>query len=47
MTLERTAFTDFPPANYVWLGQYDDLFVNGDGQYYYPCPEGPCATTRP
>jgi len=47
VTLHDTAFTDFPPANYVWLGAYDDIFVNGDGQYYYPCEGGhPCPTLR-
>ena len=35
-------FVDFPPANFVWRGQYDDIFVNGDGQYVYPGEHGPC-----
>ena len=47
------AYTDFPPANYIWQPQYDDIFANGDGQYVYPCEHagaagtgGPCATVR-
>lgn len=39
-------FTDFPPANFIWQGQYDDIFVNGDGQFVYPCPSGACSTVR-
>ena len=40
------AYSDFPPANYIWQPTYDDIFANGDGQYVYPCPGGPCGTTR-
>ena len=46
-SLHYTAFTDFPPANFIWSPTYDDIFVNGDGQYWYPCADGvPCATIR-
>jgi hypothetical protein len=38
---------DFPVANYIWQGQYNDIFVNGDGQYLYPCEDGlPCGSIR-
>eukprot|EP00928_Gymnodinium_smaydae_P028478 TRINITY_DN21709_c0_g1_i1.p1 TRINITY_DN21709_c0_g1~~TRINITY_DN21709_c0_g1_i1.p1 ORF type:complete len:613 (-),score=49.12 TRINITY_DN21709_c0_g1_i1:124-1962(-) len=40
------AFTDFPPANYIWQPEYYDIFANGDGQYLYPCEHGPCSTIR-
>lgn len=40
------AYTDFPPANFIWEPKYNDIFANGDGQYLYPCEGGPCATTR-
>ena len=41
-----TPFTNFNPANYIWAPTYDDIFANGDGQYLYPGPLGPIATTR-
>ena len=44
--LQRTAFTDWPEANFIWQGEYDDLFANGDGQFIYPCPDGPCGSIR-
>jgi len=43
---KHLAFTDFPPANYIWQPQYTDIFVNGDGQYLYPCAGGPCSSAR-
>ena len=40
-------FSTFPVANFIWLGQYDDIFANGDGQYLYPCENGkPCGSIR-
>jgi len=42
----RLAYTDFPPANYIWQPTYEDIFANGDGQLLYPCEDGPCSTTR-
>ena len=40
-------FSDFPVANFIWLGQYNDIFANGDGQYLYPCENGkPCGSIR-
>ena len=39
-------FVDFPPANYIWQPQYNDIFANGDGQYLFPCEDGPCGTIR-
>eukprot|EP00435_Cladocopium_sp_Y103_P045609 s3136_g13.t1 len=41
-----TAFTDWPEANFIWQGQYDTIFANGDGQFVYPCPDGPCGSVR-
>ena len=42
-----TPMTNFPVANYIWQGQYNDIFVNGDGQYLYPCEKGlPCGSIR-
>ena len=43
---KNLAYTDFPPANYIWQPTYDDIFANGDGQYVYPCEGGPCSTIR-
>ena len=44
--LENTAFTDWPEANFIWQGQFDTIFANGDGQFIYPCPDGPCGSLR-
>lgn len=45
-SFENTAFTEFPVANYIWRGTYDNIFANGDGMFVYPCENGPCSTTR-
>eukprot|EP00051_Salpingoeca_urceolata_P008965 m.110276 g.110276 ORF g.110276 m.110276 type:complete len:586 (-) comp16033_c0_seq3:126-1883(-) len=45
-TVNNTAYTDFDPANYIWAGQYDDIWANGDGQYLYPGEDGPLETVR-
>lgn len=42
----HTAYTDFPPANFIWKPDIDDIFANGDGYFTYPCPGGPCGTVR-
>ena len=39
-----TAFTDWPEANFIWQGSLDTIFANGDGQFVYPCPDGPCGS---
>ena len=40
-------FTSFPVGNYIWQGQDNDIFANGDGQYLYPCENGlPCGSIR-
>ena len=44
--LHGTAFTDWPEANFIWQGQYDTIFANGDGQFVYPCVDGPCGSAR-
>ena len=31
--LKETAFTDWPEANFIWQGQFDTIFANGDGQF--------------
>lgn len=41
-----TAFTDWPEANFIWQGSLDTIFANGDGQFVYPCPDGPCGSVR-
>ena len=43
--LDRTARTDFDPANYIWLPR-TDIFANGDGNFVYPGPSGPIPTIR-
>lgn len=45
--LLNTAYTDFPPENFIWKteGMYN-IFANGDGQFLYPCPGGPCGSIR-
>eukprot|EP00930_Biecheleria_cincta_P028194 TRINITY_DN19665_c0_g1_i1.p1 TRINITY_DN19665_c0_g1~~TRINITY_DN19665_c0_g1_i1.p1 ORF type:complete len:624 (-),score=107.13 TRINITY_DN19665_c0_g1_i1:12-1883(-) len=45
-SFENTAFTEFPVANYIWQGTYDDMFANGDGMFVYPCENGPCSSMR-
>ena len=29
-------FSPFPIENFIWQGQFDDIFANGDGQFVYP-----------
>ena len=42
-----TPMVDFPVGNYIWQGEFNDIFVNGDGQYLYPCEDGmPCGSIR-
>ncbi len=43
--LDRTARTDFDPANYIWLPR-TDIFANGDGNFVYPGKNGPIPTVR-
>ncbi|KAK8812368.1 hypothetical protein WA158_007602 [Blastocystis sp. Blastoise] len=40
-----TAFTDFPPANYIWDPR-TDIYANGDGQWIYPGESGPIDSQR-
>lgn len=44
--MKNTAFTDFPPANYIWKPEIYNIFANGDGQFVYPCAGGPCGSIR-
>jgi len=44
--MKNTAFTDFPPANYIWKPDMYNIFANGDGQFVYPCKDGPCGSIR-
>lgn len=46
--VRNSAYTDFPPANYIWEGDGGtyDIFANGDGFFMYPCEDGPCSTIR-
>lgn len=45
-SMNRTAFTDFPPASYIWKPEIYDIFANGDGMFLYPCQDGPCESLR-
>ena len=39
--------TDFDPASIIWCSQkLYDFWVNGDGYYMYPGPDGPISTSR-
>eukprot|EP01043_Picozoa_sp_COSAG02_P032664 COSAG02_NODE_2193_length_9555_cov_102.183481_3_plen_74_part_00 len=39
--------TDFDPASIIWCSQkLYDYWVNGDGYYMYPGPDGPISTSR-
>ena len=39
--------TDFDPASIIWCSQkLFDFWVNGDGYYMYPGPNGPISTSR-
>ena len=39
--------TDFDPASIIWCSQkLFDFWVNGDGYYMYPGPDGPISTSR-
>lgn len=39
-------YTNFDPANYLWLPQYPELFANGDGMFIYPGVSGALSTVR-
>jgi len=43
--LKETAFTDWPEGNFIWR-ELDRIFANGDGQFVYPCTDGPCGGVR-